>query len=83
MLPVYAATSQTTEQKRIKIQQKINSLERLERQETNKLSKNQQKLEKNQRALQNSQSQFDKKQKNIKDKNKESPLGFSLFFVFN
>ena len=67
MLPVYAATSQTTEQKRIKIQQKINSLERLERQETNKLSKNQQKLEKNQRALQNSQSQFDKKQKNIKE----------------
>ena len=37
------------EQQRIQIRQKINNLNRMERNETNKLTKNQQKLEKNQR----------------------------------
>ena len=50
----YANNSQQikrVEQKRIEIKNKIKSLARLERQEANKLSRNQQKLEKNQREL--------------------------------
>lgn len=62
---------QKVEQKRAELRQKINSLTRLERQESNKLSKNQQKLERNQRALKNSQSQYDKKQKNIEELQKD------------
>lgn len=62
---------QKVEQKRAELRQKINSLTRLERQESNKLSKNQQKLERNQRALKNSQSQYDQKQKNIEELQKD------------
>lgn len=53
------------EQKRQIIRQKINSLSKLERQESNKLSRNQQKLEKNRQALQESKNQYSKKQTNI------------------
>lgn len=53
------------EQKRQIIRQKINSLSKLERQESNKLSRNQQKLEKNKQALQESKNQYSKKQSNI------------------
>jgi murein DD-endopeptidase MepM/ murein hydrolase activator NlpD len=53
------------EQKRQVIQQKIKSLTKLERQETNKLSRNQQKLEKNQHALTVSKAQYSAKQDNI------------------
>ncbi len=59
------------EQKRQVIKQKINSLIKLERQETNKLSRNQQKLEKNQIALQKSKKQFAQKQENITNLQKE------------
>ena len=65
--------SKKVEQKREQIRKKINSLSKLERQETNKLSKNQQKLEKNQKALLTSQRQYDQKQKNI------NPLFVSAF----
>ena len=53
------------EQKRVAIKAKIKSLSVLERQETNKLSRNQQKLEVNQRALRNSKAQYAAKQENI------------------
>ena len=53
------------EQQRQAILQKINSLRKLERQEANKLTKNQQKLEKNQQALRRSQNQYKAKQANI------------------
>ena len=69
--PVFAASSQSAEQKRVQIRNKINSLERLERQESNKLSRNQQKLEKNQKALENSQAQLNKKQNNISELQKD------------
>lgn len=72
--PCYAANTQQVqkvEKKRAQIRQKINSLSRLERQETNKLSKNQQKLERNQKELKNSQAQYEKKQKNIAQLQKE------------
>ena len=68
-----ADTSQTqkVEQKRVELRQKINSLAKLEKQESNKLSRNQQKLERNQRTLKNSQNQYEQKQKNIEDLQKE------------
>ncbi len=59
------------EQKRQVIKQKINSLRRLERQEANKLSRNQQKLERNQLALKKSKAQYDAKQKNIESLQQE------------
>lgn len=64
------------EQKRQQIRQKINSLSRLERQESNKLTKNQKQLERNQQALKKSQEQYTRKQKNISDlqKNLDSYL---------
>lgn len=59
------------EQKRAQIRQKINSLSKLEKQESNKLSRNQQKLEKNQKALKTSQTQYEKKQKSIEELQKD------------
>ncbi|MBQ9245166.1 peptidoglycan DD-metalloendopeptidase family protein [bacterium] len=59
------------EQQRLAIKQKINSLAKLERQEANKLSRNQQKLEKNQQALKRSQNQLKTKQDNIASLQKE------------
>lgn len=53
------------EQKRIEIKKKIRSLARLERQEANKLSRNQQKLEKNQRELKQSKEEYSEKQTTI------------------
>lgn len=53
------------EQKRIEIKKKISSLARLERQEANKLSRNQQKLEKNQRELKQSKEEYSEKQTTI------------------
>ena len=53
------------EQKRIEIKNKIRSLARLERQEANKLSRNQQKLEKNQRELRQSKEEYSEKQVTI------------------
>ena len=53
------------EQKRVALKEKIKSLSILERQETNKLSRNQQKLEINKRALRNSKAQYAAKQENI------------------
>ena len=71
----YAANSsqdvRQVERKRAVLRQKINSLSRLEKKESNKLSRNQQKLENNQRALQKSKSQFSKKQTNISNLQKE------------
>lgn len=65
----YAATEaqkvKQVEQKRKVLRQKINSLDRLEKKESNKLSRNQQKLESNQKALQKSKDQYTKKQVNI------------------
>ena len=63
--------SQKVEQKRAQIREKINTLSRLERQESNKLSKNQQKLEKNQKALEVSQTKYEQKQKTIKELQKD------------
>lgn len=65
------AQAQKVEQKRAELRQKINSLSRLERQESNKLSRNQQKLERNQRTLKTSQNQYEQKQKNIEELQKE------------
>ena len=65
------ANNTNTEKQREQLQQKINTLSRLERKETNKLSKNQQKLEKNQKALQRSKDIYDKKQANITNLQKE------------
>ena len=59
------------EQKRQLIKQKITSLTKMERQETNKLSKNQQKLEKNKKALEQSKKEYTSKQKNINKLEKE------------
>ena len=53
------------EQQRQELKQKINSLAKLERQEANKLSRNEQKLEKNQQALQRSKNQQAVKERNI------------------
>lgn len=63
--------AQRVEKERLQLRKKINSLSKLEKQESNKLSKNQQKLEKNQRALKNSQAQYQNKQKNIEQLQKE------------
>ena len=60
-----AQQSKKIEQKRTQLRQKISSLARLERQESNKLTKNQKKLEKNRLALKKSKAQFEDKQKNI------------------
>ena len=65
------AQAQKVEQKRAELRKKINSLSRLERQESNKLSRNQQKLERNQRTLKTSQNQYEQKQKNIEELQKE------------
>lgn len=59
------------EQQRKALHQKISSLAKLERQETNKLSRNQQKLEKNQQALKRSQNQYNAKQQTISSLKKE------------
>ncbi|MBQ4123174.1 peptidoglycan DD-metalloendopeptidase family protein [bacterium] len=71
----YAANSSTdakkVEQERRAIRQKIDSLAKLERKESNKLSRNQQKLEKNQIALQKSKNQYTKKQESISKLQKE------------
>ncbi len=53
------------EQKRVALKEKIKSLSILERQETNRLSRNQQKLEINRRALRNSKAEYAAKQENI------------------
>lgn len=62
----YAASNaqkvRQVERKRQVLREKINSLSRLERKESNKLSRNQQKLEKNQKALQKSKDQYTRKQ---------------------
>lgn len=63
--------SKNVEQKRIELKKKINSLAKLERQETNKLTRNQQKLEKNQLALKRSKYKYDQKQDKISDLQKE------------
>ncbi len=59
------------EQQRKAIKLKINSLKRLERQEVNRLSRNQQKLEKNQQTLKQSKNRYTKKQQNINALQKE------------
>ena len=59
------------EQQRKAIKLKINSLKRLEKQEVNRLSKNQQKLEKNQQTLKQSKKKYTKKQQNINALQKE------------
>ena len=64
-------TEKQVEQKRLALKQKIISLTKLERRETNKLSRNQQKLENNQRELQISKDQYTKKQTNIVKLQKE------------
>lgn len=53
------------EAQRNQIRAQINRLQRLERQENNKLTKNQQKLENNQEKLRKSQNLYSKKQANI------------------
>ena len=63
--------SRKIEQKRTQLRQKISSLSKLERQESNKLTKNQKKLEKNKLALKKSKAQFEDKQKNISKLQKE------------
>lgn len=72
---VYAASNaqkvKQVERKRQVLRQKINSLSRLERKESNRLSRNQQKLENNQKALQQSKNQYSKKQNNISRLQKE------------
>ncbi len=74
-MPVFSETNSTqdskVEEKREQIRKKIDNLERMERQENNKLNKNQQKLEKNQAALNKSQAQFNEKHRNIKTLQKE------------
>ncbi len=67
------------EQKRIELKQKIRSLAKLEKQEANKLSRNQQKLEKNQKALKQSQSQYKSKQANISSLQKELDMYLALY----
>jgi septal ring factor EnvC (AmiA/AmiB activator) len=64
---VYADTQQAkqVEAQRSQIRAQINRLQRLERQETNKLNKNQQKLENNQERLRKSQNLYSKKQENL------------------
>ena len=52
-------------EQRSEVQQKINSLTRLERQETNKLNKNQQTLEKKEKDLQKSKAQLAAKKEDI------------------
>ena len=59
------------EQKRQIIKEKINSLKKLERQESNKLTRNQQKLEKNQEELKKSKQQFNQRQNTIISLQKE------------
>ncbi len=59
------------EQKRVALKEKIKSLSLMERQETSKLSKNQQKLEVNQRALRNSKAKYAAKQEDIVTLQKE------------
>jgi len=74
VMPVYADNSQQikkVEQKRQVLKQKIKSLARMERQEANKLSRNQQKLERNQKALKQSKNQYEAKQNNITSLQKE------------
>lgn len=66
-----AQQAKKVEQKRQQIRQKINSLSRLERQESNKLTKNQRQLERNQQALKKSQEQYSRKQKNISNLQKD------------
>ena len=63
--------AQKVEQKRLQIRNKINSLRKLERQETNKLTRNQQKLEKNQKTIKTSQEKLKSKQTNIVKLQKE------------
>ena len=58
--------AQKVEQKRLQIRNKINSLRKLERQETNKLTRNQQKLEKNQKTIKTSQEKLSKASKGIR-----------------
>ncbi len=62
------------EKQRSELKQKIKTLEREERKQANKLSKNQQKLETNQKALKRSQDQYSSKQKNIIQLQKELNL---------
>lgn len=59
------ATTSNVEQKRNQIRAQINRLQRLERQENNKLNKNQQKLENNQEKLRKSQRKYTEKQQSI------------------
>lgn len=66
---VYSA--ETSQQQRAEIRRQINKLDRLQRQESNKLTRNQQKLEKNQKALERSETQYNQKQKNIKQLQKD------------
>lgn len=68
---VFATEMQQVEQKRTAIQQKINSLARLERQEANKLSRNQQKLEKKEKDLRQSQAKLNSKKEDIDELQKE------------
>lgn len=73
--PAIATTAnvraQKVEQQRKEVRAKINKLSRLERQENNKLTRNQQKLEQNQRKLKKSQELYTKKQQNIFELQKE------------
>lgn len=57
--------------KKEEIRREIDRINVLQRQESNKLTKNQQKLEKNQKELERSQEQYAKKQKNIKELQKD------------
>lgn len=57
--------------KKEEIRREINRINLLQKQESNKLTKNQQKLEKNQKELERSQEQYAKKQKNIKELQKD------------
>ena len=76
---IFAEDASQVAEKRSEIQQKINSLQRLERQEANKLSKNQQKLESKERALKQSQAQYASKQEDISDLQKELNLYLSQY----
>ncbi len=58
-------------EQRSEVQQKINSLTRLERQETNKLNRNQQTLEKKEKDLQKTQAQLNAKKEDISELQKE------------
>lgn len=66
----YANQEDIAEQ-RSEVQQKINSLVRLERQETNKLNRNQQQLEKKEKDLQKSKAQLESKKEDISELQKE------------